>query len=125
MGEFEECATGMRRPQSPSKTLADYRVILFEDGEEAIREENDGTPKIARKGMSAKAVQKVRDSGGVLGRSQLLRHRVETFVSGAIIGSEEFVEEVFNQARDSLSSRRTKGARALRESAVPLCALRR
>ena len=124
MGEFEECATGVRRPQSVAKLLAEYRVIMFEDGEEVFRESGDGTLEIARKGMSAKAVRKVRESGGVMARSQLLRHRVETFASGAIIGSEEFVSEVFTQARDSLASRRTRGARALKGSAVPICTLR-
>ena len=124
MGEFEECATGVRRGQSVPKMLAAYRVILFEDGEESLREEGDGELKIARKGMSAKAVEKVRESGGVLGRSQLLRHRVETFVSGGILGSQGFVDEVFTQAKEVLASRRTKGAREVKGSAVPLCALR-
>jgi len=124
MAEYEECTTGVRRPVVDAKMLAAYRVILFEDGEEVFYAAENGELEVARKGMPAEAVSKVRESGGVLGRSQLLRHRVETFATGAVLGSQEFVDEVFTQAKETLASRRTRGARAIRGSAIPLCTLR-
>jgi len=124
MEEYEECGTGVRRPMTGAKVLANYRVILFDDGEEVFRTAGDGALEVARKGMPAKAVKRVRESGGVLGRSQLLRHRVGTFVDGAVIGSKEFVDEVFVQGEEVLASRRTRGARPVTGSAVPLCSLR-
>jgi len=45
---------------SDLKVLAAYRVILFEDGEEVFRLAENGEREVARKGIPAKAVKKVR-----------------------------------------------------------------
>ena len=44
----------------------------------------------------------------------MLRHRVRYFTDGAVIGSSEFVNEAFANARDRFSEKRKDGARKLR-----------
>ena len=49
-----------------------------------------------------------------LGMVEMLRHRVRYFTDGAVIGSREFVNEAFANARDRFSEKRKDGARKLR-----------
>ena len=59
------------------------------------------------------------DNGTILkdlNTAQLLACRVRYFTDGAVIGSKDFVNEVFVQARDRFSARRKDGARALRHA---------
>jgi hypothetical protein len=58
----------------------------FSDGEEVFAAAENGDREVARKGMPAQAVKKVSESGGILGRNQRLRHRLETFATGACPG---------------------------------------
>ena len=66
----------------------------------------------------------MREAGGKLGRSQLLRHRVRTFANGTVLGNQPFVEEVFESVKDQFGSRRKQGAYGLEGSAVPMFSLR-
>ena len=51
-----------------------------------------------------------------LGMSRMLRCRVRYFTDGVVIGSREFVNEVFMQARGRFGPKRKDGARAMRGS---------
>ena len=125
MGYYEERVGGGRRTKSPGAVMAKYRVILFEDGEEVSAQEfRNGECQVARRGMTRPEVQRVRKAGGKLSRSQLLRHRVATFVNGAVIGSQKFVEEVFDSRNFRSETKRRKEAYVLRESAMLLYSLR-
>ena len=52
-----------------------------------------------------------------LGMAKMLRCRVRYFTDGAVIGSKEFVNEAFANARERFGEKRKNGARAMRGSA--------
>ncbi len=52
-----------------------------------------------------------------LGIAAMLRHRVRYFTDGAVIGSKEFVDDVFMESQERFSGKRTSGARKLRGNA--------
>jgi hypothetical protein len=63
--------------------IVEYRVILFTDGEERLRDnEGTGEVEVARKGASQATAEVVRGKGGVLSRVEMLRHRIRHFVDG-------------------------------------------
>jgi hypothetical protein len=103
-----------------------YRCWLFGEG----LSEPDAPPSAAkaetkkRRGMSLEEVRRVREAGGKLSRAELLRCRVRYFSDGVAIGSKGFVEEIFQASRECFGAKRRDGARALKESAAPLFALR-
>jgi REP element-mobilizing transposase RayT len=127
MSEFEEFGGGRREAKSWRQVIAEYRVILFTDGEERLREnENEGTGEVevARKGASQATAEVVREKGGALSRVEMLRHRIRHFVDGTAIGTREFLEEVFRAAPERFGPRRKSGALKIRGCDTPLRALR-
>ena len=54
-----------------------------------------------------------------LGIAAMLRCRVRYFTEGAVIGSREFVNEVFAGARERFTRKRKDGARRMRGSGAP------
>ena len=54
-----------------------------------------------------------------LGIAAMLRCRVRYFTDGAVIGSREFVNEVFDGARERFTGKRKDGARRMRGSGAP------
>ena len=56
---------------------------------------------------------KVWKAGGKLSLAQLLRCRVRHFTDGLAIGSESFIEHVFQTLRYAFSEKRESGARKL------------
>ena len=83
---------------------AEYRMMIFGKGAE---------PKPHAAEISDAKMKQVMRSGGKLPRAVLLRCRVRYFSDGAILGSKEFVREVFEQQRDQFSQRRRRFGRAL------------
>jgi len=101
----------------------DYRMILLAEGEEKLREVvSEGgrlEVKVTRKGMKKEVVEAElalleRSRDVALGK--MLRCRVRYFTDGAVIGSREFVDEVFTRCRDRFGGKRKDGARKLRGS---------
>lgn len=99
----------------------EYRMILVEDGEEKLElvtnEAGERDVKVIRKGIKKSvAAAELAQLGG--GRNvefhKMLRYRVRYFTDGAVIGSREFVDEVFHKARERFGPQRKKGARRLR-----------
>ncbi|MFT4547238.1 MAG: putative transposase [Verrucomicrobiales bacterium] len=78
-----------------------YRKILFGVGEE----------NSARPGISLEEVARVFAAGGKLTLPQLLRCRVRHFTDGLAVGSETFVESIFNNMRETFSKGRKSGSR--------------
>jgi REP element-mobilizing transposase RayT len=125
MSEFEEFGGGRREAKSWRQVIAEYRVILFTDGEERLREkEGTGEVEVARKGASQATAEAVREKGGALSRVEMLRHRIRHFVDGTAIGTREFLDEVFREAPERFGPRRRSGARKIRGCYTPLHALR-
>ena len=89
--------------------LSWYRDQLYHRGEE--RRDADGV--VRRRGFSAAEIQAVRNAGGRLPLSVYLRMRVRYFTDGAVLGTQAFVESVFQARRERFSPLRRTGSRRL------------
>ena len=95
-----------------------YRIHLFGTGERRLG--NPETGRGARLGIDPEKVARVVDERGENGEltfPEKLLHRVRHFCDGVAIGSEGFVERVFESHRDHFGPRRKTGARRLRGKA--------
>jgi hypothetical protein len=99
-----------------------YRCVLFDSGREVGDAQN---VKVVRKGVTPEKVRGVLNQGGKLSLGEMVRLRVRYFSDGMVLGSREFVEEVFSENRDKFGPRRKNGARRMGESETPLYTLRR
>ncbi len=72
---------------------------------------------VIRPQMNTAEVLEAEENGTLLpdlGMASMLRCRVRYFTDGAVIGSREFVNEVFTRARDRFGTKRIDGARAMK-----------
>ena len=99
-----------------------YRCVLFDSGREVGDAQNVNG---VRKGVTPEKARGVLNQGGKLSLGEMVRLRVRYFSDGLVLGSREFVEEVFSENRDKFGPRRKNGARRLGESETPLYTLRR
>jgi hypothetical protein len=87
-----------------------YRVLLLGKGQEVVLE-----AKVVKKGMSKEEAEKelaaLADRKSDLSLSKMIRHRVRYFSDGAVIGSREFVDEVFQGSCEKFGKNRKDGAR--------------
>ena len=99
-----------------------YRKHLYMQGrEKGIGP--DGKP--IRNGFSAEAVEEVLEAGGDLPMSTLLHCRVRYFSDGVALGSQAFIEDIFQQFRDQFGAKRQTGARPMKHGHWNgLCTLR-
>jgi len=93
---------------SLEQALAKYRVWLFGQGEERAGTTADGTP--IRKGFQRAEVVAVASAHGQLALEEYLQLRVRYFADGLVLGSREFVDEVFNSVRGRFGPKRREGA---------------
>jgi len=98
---------------------AEYRKILYLDGEQGPRDEGKG-----RAGIPEEKVTEVLAKGGRLSEAEMLRCRTRHFTDGLVIGGESFVEGAFALARDCFGPRRRSGARKIRRVDTPLRSMR-
>lgn len=85
---------------------ARYRIYLMERGHvEAATKKGKVTRELLLETLK---------QGGQLPRSELLRLRVRYFTDGLVLGTEAFVEDVFQQFRSHFGEKRRSGSRALR-----------
>jgi REP element-mobilizing transposase RayT len=97
---------------SGQEALAGYRVWLFGPGEA-----NEGVTEggqAMRRGLSRKEVVKAMAGKGRLPLSEYLRLRVRYFADGAVVGTRNYVDQVFNATRERYGVKRKDGARRLR-----------
>jgi hypothetical protein len=111
-----------------SEVALEYRRILLAGAGERIEErvEQSGEMKriTKRKGLTKKQldVEKARlieaeeKRMGEIPIGRMLRCRVRYFTDGAVIGSKEFVNEAFANARERFGPKRKDGARTMRGS---------
>jgi REP element-mobilizing transposase RayT len=118
MGGDAEAMAGLARVVEAARSasadglvpLDGYRVMLYGRGvERGVTPE--GEPM--KKGFSREESLKVVTEGGKLELADYLRCRVRYFTEGAVLGSREFVNEVFEGVRERFSPKRTSGARRL------------
>ena len=75
---------------------------------------NPDTGEKGRAGFSEAEVEKVEQAEGEMPVPEVLRHRVRYFTAGVVIGSQNFVEEVFQKHRHRFGATRKTGARKMR-----------
>jgi len=100
--------------------MARYRVHMYlvaesTETKDAPRAAKDGQPRM-RCGIDREEVRKVVEAEGKLSLGQLLMCRVRYFSDGVAIGTEAFVEKVFEKNRKWFGKRRETGARRIRHA---------
>ncbi|MBL9174777.1 MAG: chemotaxis protein CheW, partial [Verrucomicrobiales bacterium] len=114
-------ALAQRRPEvldDPSGALATYRMWLFGQGEEREGTAPDGGS--AWKGFSREAVLAVLAAKGKVSLPEYLRLRVRYFADGAVLGTREYVDGVFEALKGRWGPRRQDGARDMQGVAADL-----
>jgi REP element-mobilizing transposase RayT len=99
-------------PVSPHEALTEYRVWLFGQGQENEGTRADGSP--IRRGLAPEEVAAVVKAKGQLPLAEYLRLRVRYFTDGAVLGTREFVNEMFTTLRERFGAKRKDGARRMR-----------
>ena len=97
------------------RTSARYRLFLYEEGQAVAPDPDRG--ERGRLGFSETEVEAVREKKGAMPVQKVLRHRVRYFCDGAVLGTAEFVNGVFEreqERRKSFGEKRTTGARRMR-----------
>lgn len=95
------------------RTAARYRMFLYEGGREVLPDEETG--ERGRRGFSEAEVEAVTEVQGAMSVPRVLRHRVRYFCDGAVLGTAEFVNGVFERERQKrFGEKRTTGARRMR-----------
>ncbi len=108
----------------------EYRRMLLAGAGEKVAERVNQTGRMrtikTRKGMSAtelhEELKRLREAEekrmAEIPFGRMLRCRVRYFTDGAVIGSRQFVDQTFENARDRFGSKRKDGARKLRGNAT-------
>ena len=99
-------------------TARTYRKLLYAVGK-VVSEQPAGA------GFDPQAVAAVLDAGGKLSLPDLLRCRVRYFTDGLALGSQAFVDDLFNRYRPWFGARRRVGALPLRQAPLPHLAMLR
>jgi putative transposase len=108
----------------PHDVSREYRKLLLtgsmQRSNESIGRDGKLHAKVTRKGIS-KTEAAAQPTEIPLGK--MLRYRIRYFTDGAIIGSRNFINETFDQARERFGPKRKTGARKLRGKAAPASAI--
>lgn len=88
------------------QAAAQYRCVLFDV--------NRSDPEKPGRGFDPERVRQVLDNQGRLSRGECLRCRVRYFTDGVVMGSQAFVESVFQRYRTYMGHKRQAGARRMR-----------
>ena len=99
-----------------------YRMFLYNEGRED-REIVGEDGRTARGALTQEEVLEVLNGKGKLGLTDYIRCRVRYFSDGAVLGSREFVERIFEAHRERFGGRST-GARRLKGLKEELFVLR-
>ncbi len=104
----EEAAAGLCQVLSiktVKKALSEYRKILFLMGSTTSRQ--------GQKAMSREKVKQVVEQDGELPVGQVLRLKVRYFSDGMVLGSKEYVNQIFHSHRHLFGKNRKTGARPM------------
>jgi hypothetical protein len=114
---YAEAVGGNKLAQKGLKTLvapraswkefqSDYRKYLFI---QAGKPGHSGKAQLSRE-----EILKVYEKGGELSIAQLLRLRIRYFTDGVVLGTQEYVEQMWRQFRKECSPKRKTGARKMK-----------
>jgi hypothetical protein len=101
-----------RDGRSWKRYQAFYRKYLYGVGEESALEEASSRKR--RGAHAPKAVAAVTRKDGGLSLAQVVRVRMRYFTDSVALGSQAWVEEVFERNRERLRVKRERGARELK-----------
>ena len=101
------------REETAAKSLELYRMQVFAVGNES-HENLTAEGRLVRGAISREKVAAVLLARGKLSLAEYLQCRVRYFCDGAIFGSREFVEAMFQSHRDRFGPQRVTGARRMR-----------
>ena len=99
------------KPGDWREAAAEYRMSLFVTAGSSGRSD-----KVA---LDRETILAELKRGGELSLGQILRLRVRHLTDGVVLGSKEFVNEVFIQHREKFGPRRKDGARRVRRVSLP------
>ena len=80
------------------RTQKRYRVLLFGEGQVVAADPDRG--ERGRRGFAPEKIEAVMESGGKVPVSEILRRRVRYFCDGAVLGTAEYVNEVFAREQE-------------------------
>lgn len=101
-------------PKDWRRTTARYRMFLYQEGREVAADPETG--QRGRRGFKEAEIEAVVARDGEMSLHEALRHRVRYFSDGAVLGSAEFVNAVFERERGQggrFGEKRTSGARRM------------
>jgi putative transposase len=122
---FEKSSCAMAAKQAGEgvaswrEVVRQYRVVLFEDGEERKADRSRG-----RRGISREEVAQVLAEGGELSEAALLHCKARYLIDGLVFGTEGFVNRAFALSREYFGEARRTGARKLRRVRTTLRTMR-
>jgi hypothetical protein len=90
-------------------------MFLYQEGREVAADPETG--QRGRRGFKEAEIEAVVERDGAMSLSEALRHRVRYFSDGAVLGTAEFVNAVFERERGQggrFGEKRTSGARRMR-----------
>jgi hypothetical protein len=93
-----------------------YRRLVVSDGievEASAQNPASGPKPETRRGFNRKKALEELQGGRKVSRAELLRCRVRYFSDGLVLGSRDFVEEMFQARREWFGQKRKTGARGL------------
>ena len=102
-------------------TAGAYRCLLHAEGREVKDAQNE---KVVSRGVTAESARAVLAEKGKLSPAELVRLRVRYFTDGVVLGSQAFVEGIFEAQRERFGPKRKDGARRMAESDAPFYTLR-
>ncbi len=115
-GSGPKAADSGRLPGLPdwAEVQARYRLLLYSDGRE--QKPDEATGEGGRAGIAAEECNRVAEAGGAVPLAEALRCKIRYFSDGAVIGSAEFVDGVFERlkAEGRTGPKRTSGARRMK-----------
>ena len=111
VGAIREGLLSFLKEESWAKGAAEYRMLLFVTGGSA----NQSDKAV----LDPQAIRAELARGGELGVGQVLRLRVRHMTDGVILGSKEFVNQMYSRHRERFGARRKDGARPIRGVPLP------
>ena len=104
---------GKGKEESLSKVLELYRMRIYNDGHEQNESLNeDGKP--VRGALAHEEVLNVLAAKGTLPMRDYVRCKVRYFCDGAVLGTREYVDGIFESYRSRFGGKRKDGARKIR-----------
>jgi REP element-mobilizing transposase RayT len=112
--EVATAARGLSKKLSWAKTQDSYRQLLFGIGQQVHGGATPDGYQKSKGGFTQREIEAVIAAGGQLSLAAALRCRVRYFIDGVVLGSQEFIDGIFEAQRDQFGAKRRSGARKMK-----------